>query len=128
MRLDFLKVLGIMQWYLFKRKNGSSSLFNFFFLLFRELYKSFYQVKWISCISSVGYWTVTNVTNNCNMKKLHNVSLIIGSVLINAKCKRIRTRWNTLHLCLLSSVFYVHYAFKNTKNMMVQAINNNINI
>ena len=29
--LDFLKVLGIIQWYLFKRKNGFSSLFKYFF-------------------------------------------------------------------------------------------------
>ena len=45
-----------------QKKNGSSSLFKFF-LLFREVYKNFYQVKWISWISSVGYWTVANVPN-----------------------------------------------------------------
>ena len=48
-------------------------LFLRFFLLFRELYKTFYLVKWISWISAVGYWTVANVPfsyyyNYCSVK------------------------------------------------------------
>ena len=41
-----------------QKKNDSSSTFKFFVT---QLYKSSYQEKWISWISSVGYLTVANV-------------------------------------------------------------------
>ena len=79
----FLKVLGIIQWYLFKRKNGSSSLFKFF-LLFREVYKNFYQVKWISWISSVVNWTVANVPNELNGQASVLRKLLLSDQLLKA--------------------------------------------
>ena len=79
-------VLVIIHLYLCRRKNPSNSLFKSF-LLFRELYKSFYQEKRISWISFVGYWTVANVPLQIpasvnvfihDAVKLENVSLLFS--------------------------------------------------
>ena len=79
-------VLVIIHLYLCRRKNPSNSLFKSF-LLFRELYKSFYQEKRISWISLVGYWTVANVPLQIpasvnvfihDAVKLENVSLLFS--------------------------------------------------
>ena len=39
-------------------------------MLSRGLYKSFYPKKWISWISSVGYWTVANVPTDLLRSKV----------------------------------------------------------
>ena len=74
--LDFLKVLVIIHLYLCVRKNPSNSLFKSF-LLFRELYKSFYQEKRISWISLVGYWTVANVPLQIPVSDVSSVNVFI---------------------------------------------------
>ena len=102
--LDFLKALVVIQWYLLRRKNASISI-----LLFRELYKSFYQEKWISWMSSVEYWTVANVLNKSwNLLKANSrncVSLLTTYNMSKPFCKCFSgVLWT--FLCLLWWVFF----------------------
>ena len=69
-------VLVIIHLYLFKRKNASNSLFKSF-LLFRELYKTFYSEKRISWVSLVGYWTVANVPLQIPVSEVSSVNVFI---------------------------------------------------